>query len=109
LQCFIADEEMFKDHPEGAFAENSLQDYLLAHGKAKARRGDKKKKTSIIVRQESVRKDTPRHNGGNIAAVLRGVHGPQTTKRAGENTAGHFPQKTTLKFGKILGLDFEPP
>jgi len=62
LQCFIADEEMFKDHPEGAFAENALQDYLLAHGKAKVKRAAKKQKASLVIRQEGRRKETPRHS-----------------------------------------------
>ena len=66
LQCFIADEEMFKDDPDGAFAERGLKDYLQSHGKAKTRRAAKKLKQSLVIRQESVRKGkeaSQRHAG----------------------------------------------
>ena len=38
LQCFIADEEMFKNDAEGCFATNSLKSYLIS------KKGRKKKK-----------------------------------------------------------------
>jgi choline transporter-like protein 2/4/5 len=40
LQCFVADEEMFKDDAEGCFATNSLKAYLVS------KKGKRKKKTA---------------------------------------------------------------
>lgn len=41
LQCFVADEEMFADDPDGCYAEDSLKRYLGSHHKK-----SKKKKAS---------------------------------------------------------------
>ena len=35
LQCYIADEEMFKDDAEGCFATDSLKAYLVSKKKKK--------------------------------------------------------------------------
>merc|ERR1711935_156164 len=38
LQCFIADEEMFKNDAEGCFATNSLKKYLNKNGKSRKKK-----------------------------------------------------------------------
>ena len=43
LQCFVADEEMFKDDPDGCYAEDSLKRYLSSHSKKSKKKKAAKK------------------------------------------------------------------